>query len=130
MLVQDRDNALYEDLKIPTEKALSDAERVDMKFAYTVGKPVKSNAIVYVKDGLTVAIDSLTLGIGREQMSRVSSWRIDSFCAAQPPRIRVSNTDAPLARRKISKSTLQVNTERHHKILGFAGLGEFKGMRP
>lgn len=76
LLVQGRDNDLYEDLKVVTEKAPTDAELADMKFAYTVGKHVKSNAIVYVKDGMTV-------GIGAGQMSRVNSCRIAAFRAEQ-----------------------------------------------
>lgn len=76
LLVQGRDNAIFEDLKVVTEKAPSDAQLADMKFAYTVGKHVKSNAIVYVKDGMTV-------GVGAGQMSRVNSCRIAAFRAEQ-----------------------------------------------
>ncbi|MBL4747735.1 MAG: bifunctional phosphoribosylaminoimidazolecarboxamide formyltransferase/IMP cyclohydrolase [Magnetovibrio sp.] len=80
LLVQGRDNDLYEDLKVVTEKAPSDAELADMRFAYTVGKHVKSNAIVYVKDGMTV-------GIGAGQMSRVNSCRIAAFRAEQAAKV-------------------------------------------
>lgn len=76
LLVQGRDNAIFDDLKVVTEKAPTDAQLADMKFAYTVGKHVKSNAIVYVKDGRTV-------GIGAGQMSRVNSCRIAAFRAEQ-----------------------------------------------
>jgi len=76
LLVQGRDNAIFEDLKVVTEKAPTDAQLADMKFAYTVGKHIKSNAIVYVKDGRTV-------GIGAGQMSRVNSCRIAAFRAEQ-----------------------------------------------
>ncbi len=70
-LVQDRDNGSLSmaDLKIVTERAPTDAEMADMMFAWKVAKHVKSNAIVYVKDGATV-------GIGAGQMSRVDSTRI------------------------------------------------------
>jgi len=76
LLVQGRDNAIIEGLKVVTEKAPTDAELADMKFAYTVAKHVKSNAIVYVKDGMTV-------GVGAGQMSRVNSCRIAAFRAEQ-----------------------------------------------
>lgn len=76
LLVQGRDNALVNELKVVTEKAPTDAELADMKFAYTVAKHVKSNAIVYVKDGMTV-------GVGAGQMSRVNSCRIAAFRAEQ-----------------------------------------------
>ena len=76
LLVQGRDNAIIDDLKVVTEKAPTDVELADMKFAYTVAKHVKSNAIVYVKDGMTV-------GVGAGQMSRVNSCRIAAFRAEQ-----------------------------------------------
>ena len=71
VLVQSRDNGNVDDLdlKVVTKRAPSEAELNDMKFAFRVGKHVKSNAIVYVKDGATV-------GIGAGQMSRVDSARI------------------------------------------------------
>ncbi len=47
----------------------TDAELSDLRFAWTVAKHVKSNAIVYARDGATV-------GIGAGQMSRVDSTRI------------------------------------------------------
>jgi phosphoribosylaminoimidazolecarboxamide formyltransferase/IMP cyclohydrolase len=52
-----------------TKRAPTEAEIRDMLFAFTIAKHVKSNAIVYVKDGATV-------GIGAGQMSRVDSSRI------------------------------------------------------
>ncbi|OQM77125.1 bifunctional phosphoribosylaminoimidazolecarboxamide formyltransferase/IMP cyclohydrolase [Manganibacter manganicus] len=71
LLVQGRDNAAVDDLdlKVVTKRAPSEAEMADLKFAFRVAKHVKSNAIVYVKDGATV-------GIGAGQMSRVDSSRI------------------------------------------------------
>ncbi|MDG1130316.1 MAG: bifunctional phosphoribosylaminoimidazolecarboxamide formyltransferase/IMP cyclohydrolase, partial [Paracoccaceae bacterium] len=70
-LVQDKDNGHIglDDLKVVTKRAPSDAELADLLFAWKVAKHVKSNAIVYVKDGATV-------GVGAGQMSRVDSCRI------------------------------------------------------
>jgi phosphoribosylaminoimidazolecarboxamide formyltransferase/IMP cyclohydrolase len=70
-LVQDRDNGVITeaDLKVVTKRAPSEAELRDLLFAWKVAKHVKSNAIVYVKDGAT-------MGIGAGQMSRVDSTRI------------------------------------------------------
>jgi phosphoribosylaminoimidazolecarboxamide formyltransferase/IMP cyclohydrolase len=70
-LVQSRDNTVLDpaNLKCVTKRQPSEAEKRDMIFAFTVGKHVKSNAIVYVKDQATV-------GIGAGQMSRVDSARI------------------------------------------------------
>jgi phosphoribosylaminoimidazolecarboxamide formyltransferase/IMP cyclohydrolase len=69
--VQDRDNRSRgcPDLKVVTKRAPTDAEMADLLFAWKVAKHVKSNAIVYVKDGATV-------GVGAGQMSRVDSTRI------------------------------------------------------
>ncbi|MGY9052314.1 MAG: bifunctional phosphoribosylaminoimidazolecarboxamide formyltransferase/IMP cyclohydrolase, partial [Rhodobacterales bacterium] len=70
-LIQDRDNGFInqEDIKLVTKRAPSDIEMRDMLFAWKVAKHVKSNAIVYVKDGATV-------GVGAGQMSRIDSTRI------------------------------------------------------
>ena len=62
-------------LKTVTERAPTEQERADLLFAFTVAKHVKSNAIVYAKDGATV-------GIGAGQMSRVDSSRIAAQKAA------------------------------------------------
>ncbi|MBT5187617.1 MAG: bifunctional phosphoribosylaminoimidazolecarboxamide formyltransferase/IMP cyclohydrolase [Kordiimonadaceae bacterium] len=69
-LVQDRDNGIVtlDDLQVVTKRQPSQQELEDMLFAFTVCKHVKSNAIIYVKDGATV-------GIGAGQMSRVDSSR-------------------------------------------------------
>jgi len=71
MLVQDKDNGhiAMNDLKVVTERKPTEAELADLMFAWRVAKHVKSNAIIYVKDGATV-------GIGAGQMSRVDSTRI------------------------------------------------------
>ncbi|MFZ5750714.1 MAG: bifunctional phosphoribosylaminoimidazolecarboxamide formyltransferase/IMP cyclohydrolase [Pseudomonadota bacterium] len=70
-LVQDRDNGHVgrADLTVVTKRAPTEAELDDLLFAWTVAKHVKSNAIVYAKDGATV-------GVGAGQMSRVDSTRI------------------------------------------------------
>ncbi len=71
MLVQDKDvgHIGASDLKVVTKRAPSEQEIADMLFAWTVAKHVKSNAIVYAKNGATV-------GVGAGQMSRVDSTRI------------------------------------------------------
>ena len=70
-LVQDRDTGHVSaaDLKVVTKRAPTEAEMRDLMFAWTVAKHVKSNAIIYVRDGATV-------GVGAGQMSRVDSTRI------------------------------------------------------
>ena len=69
--MQDRDNGRIDRsaLKVVTKRAPTPAELDDMLFAWTVAKHVKSNAIIYAKDGATV-------GIGAGQMSRIDSTRI------------------------------------------------------
>ena len=70
-LVQDHDTGRVSaaDLRVVTKRAPNEAELADLLFAWRVAKHVKSNAIVYAKDGATV-------GIGAGQMSRVDSTRI------------------------------------------------------
>ncbi len=77
LLVQSRDNAVVDDLdlQVVTKRQPTPAELADLKFAFRVAKHVKSNAIVYVKDGATV-------GIGAGQMSRLDSSRIAARKAA------------------------------------------------
>ena len=88
-LVQDKDvgQVLSSDLKVVTKRAPSPQELSDMLFAWKVAKHVKSNAIVYVKDGATV-------GIGAGQMSRVDSTRIAARKAQDMA--EVLGLDAPL----------------------------------
>jgi phosphoribosylaminoimidazolecarboxamide formyltransferase/IMP cyclohydrolase len=75
-LVQARDNDVVADLalKVVTRRKPSNAELADLIFAFTVAKHVKSNAIVYAKDGATV-------GIGAGQMSRVDAARLAAWKA-------------------------------------------------
>jgi len=77
LLVQDRDNGEIgeRDLKIVTARKPSTAQLADLLFAWKVVKFVKSNAIVYCRDGRTV-------GVGAGQMSRVYSARIAAIKAA------------------------------------------------
>ena len=74
LLVQDADVLLHGDLKTVTERAPTDKEMDDLLFAWRVAKFVKSNAIVYVRDRMTV-------GVGAGQMSRVNSARIAAIKA-------------------------------------------------
>ena len=71
LLVQDRDfgRITEADLTVASKRAPSQAELRDLLLAFRIAKHVKSNAIVYVKDGASV-------GIGAGQMSRVDSARI------------------------------------------------------
>ena len=75
-LLQGRDNGTVDqlDLKVVTERQPSAQEMADLKVAFKICKHVKSNAIVYVKDGASV-------GIGAGQMSRVDSSRIAAWKA-------------------------------------------------
>lgn len=77
-LVQNRDigRITRDDLKVVTKRAPSEQELNDMLFAFQVGKHVKSNAIVYVRDGMTV-------GIGAGQMNRRDSSRIAAIRAGE-----------------------------------------------
>ena len=75
MLVQQRDTQTQPaETRVVTRRAPGNGERIDLEFAFTVCKHVKSNAIVFVKDGATV-------GIGAGQMSRVDSARIAAWKA-------------------------------------------------
>jgi phosphoribosylaminoimidazolecarboxamide formyltransferase / IMP cyclohydrolase len=81
LLFQSRDNAVVDDmpLRIVTKRSPTTLELADLKFAFRVAKHVKSNAMVYVKDGATV-------GVGAGQMSRVDSSRIAAWKAAEAAR--------------------------------------------
>jgi len=78
-LLQGRDHLVLDDLKVVTKRVPTDQEMADLKFAFTVCKHVKSNAIIYVRDGMTV-------GVGAGQMSRVNSARIAAWKAADAAR--------------------------------------------
>ena len=76
LLVQDADHGVVpeKDLKVVTKRAPTKQELRDLLFAWKVVKFVKSNAIVYCKEGRTI-------GVGAGQMSRVYSARIASIKA-------------------------------------------------
>ncbi|MCJ9669155.1 MULTISPECIES: bifunctional phosphoribosylaminoimidazolecarboxamide formyltransferase/IMP cyclohydrolase [unclassified Neorhizobium] len=78
LLVQTRDNGMVEDidLRVVTKRAPTPTELEDMKFAFKVAKHVKSNAVVYAKNGQTA-------GIGAGQMSRIDSARIAGIKAEE-----------------------------------------------
>jgi phosphoribosylaminoimidazolecarboxamide formyltransferase / IMP cyclohydrolase len=71
LLVQSRDSGRVsrDQLKVVTKRAPTEQEMRDLLVAFRIGKHVKSNTIVYVKDGSTA-------GIGAGQMSRIDSARI------------------------------------------------------
>jgi phosphoribosylaminoimidazolecarboxamide formyltransferase/IMP cyclohydrolase len=81
-LVQARDNAVVTDadLRVVTKRKPTQTELADLIFAFTVAKHVKSNTIVFAKDGATV-------GIGAGQMSRVDAARMGAWKAAQAAKI-------------------------------------------
>jgi len=76
MLVQDADLQLYNELKVVSKRAPSEQEMEALLFSWRVAKFVKSNAIVYCRDGMTI-------GVGAGQMSRVNSARIAGIKAEQ-----------------------------------------------
>ena len=81
LLAQSKDTGRVtgEDLKVVTKVKPTKEQIADLLFAFTVAKHVKSNTIVYAKDGATV-------GIGAGQMSRVDSARIAALKAIDAAR--------------------------------------------
>jgi phosphoribosylaminoimidazolecarboxamide formyltransferase/IMP cyclohydrolase len=77
-LAQGRDNAIVDDMRLDvvTKRPPTNRELGDLRFAFRVAKHVKSNAIIYAKEGATV-------GIGAGQMSRVDSSRIAAWKAEE-----------------------------------------------
>jgi len=69
LLVQDADLALLNEITVVTEKQPDDQQMADLLFSWKVAKYVKSNAIVYGKNNMTI-------GVGAGQMSRINSARI------------------------------------------------------
>ncbi|TXH67946.1 MAG: bifunctional phosphoribosylaminoimidazolecarboxamide formyltransferase/IMP cyclohydrolase [Thiothrix sp.] len=74
LLVQTADVALFDSLSVVTQRQPTETELNDLQFAWRVAKFVKSNAIVYAKD-------CMTIGVGAGQMSRVNSARIAAIKA-------------------------------------------------
>ncbi|MGD9385274.1 MAG: bifunctional phosphoribosylaminoimidazolecarboxamide formyltransferase/IMP cyclohydrolase, partial [Thioalkalispiraceae bacterium] len=74
LLVQGADLELYNELKVVSERQATEQEMADLLFTWKVSKYVKSNAIVYGKENMTI-------GVGAGQMSRVNSARIAAIKA-------------------------------------------------
>ena len=89
MLVQDADVRPLQDadLKVVTKRPPTPEETRGLRFAWKVCKHVKSNAIVYARDGQTV-------GVGAGQMSRVDSAKIGAMKAQLPLKGTVAASDA------------------------------------
>jgi phosphoribosylaminoimidazolecarboxamide formyltransferase/IMP cyclohydrolase len=86
---------LREGLKIATKRAPTEAELDDLIFAFRVCKHVKSNAIIYAKNGATT-------GIGAGQMSRVDSARIAAWKGAEAA--KAAGLDTPLTQGSVVAS--------------------------
>ena len=76
LLVQNADLLLHNELKVVTKREPSEQEMQDLLFSWKVAKFVKSNAIVYGKNNMTI-------GVGAGQMSRINSARIAGIKAEQ-----------------------------------------------
>jgi phosphoribosylaminoimidazolecarboxamide formyltransferase/IMP cyclohydrolase len=89
VLLQDNDVHLLkpEDLKVVTLRKPSDEEMRALLFAWKICKHVKSNAILYARDGQSV-------GVGAGQMSRVDSAKIGAMKAVLPLKGTVAASDA------------------------------------
>ncbi len=89
LLVQDADTRSLDesDIKVVTKRQPTAEEKRALLFAWKVCKHVKSNAIVYARDGQTV-------GVGAGQMSRVDSCRIGASRAVLPLKGTVAASDA------------------------------------
>ncbi len=76
LLIQEKDNGMVSkaELKVVTKAQPTDEQLDELLFAWKVAKMVKSNAIIYAKDGRTI-------GVGAGQMSRVNSARIAAIKA-------------------------------------------------
>jgi len=74
ILVQDTDLQLHGELKVVTARKPTEKEMIDLLFTWRICKFVKSNAIVYGRDGMSI-------GVGAGQMSRVNSARIAAIKA-------------------------------------------------
>ncbi len=96
-LAQTRDNGRLSasELKVVTRRPPTEAELIDLLFAFKVCKHVKSNAIVYAKDAATV-------GIGAGQPSRVDSARIGAWKGEAAA--KAAGRDAPLTRGSVAAS--------------------------
>ncbi|HEX9905833.1 MAG TPA: bifunctional phosphoribosylaminoimidazolecarboxamide formyltransferase/IMP cyclohydrolase [Propylenella sp.] len=97
LLVQERDfyAVTRADCRVVTRRSPGEEEMADLLFAFRVAKHVKSNAIVYARNGATV-------GIGAGQMSRVDSARIAAIKAAEAA--SAAGLDHPLTRGSVVAS--------------------------
>lgn len=97
LLVQSRDisNADLLDLKVVTKRQPTAQELADLRFAFRVCKHVKSNSVVYAKEGATV-------GIGAGQMSRVDSARIAAIKAREAS--EAAGLSEPMTRGSVAAS--------------------------
>ena len=97
LLMQDRDNGALDKgaFKVVTKRAPTSRETADLRFAWTVAKHVKSNAIVYSKDGATV-------GVGAGQMSRVDAARLAARKAEEAA--EMAGSPEPLTRGSVAAS--------------------------
>jgi phosphoribosylaminoimidazolecarboxamide formyltransferase/IMP cyclohydrolase len=84
LLVQDADLQLSNEIKVVTKRQPTEQEMQDLLFTWRVAKFVKSNAIVYGRDGMTI-------GVGAGQMSRVNSARIAAI-KAEHAKLRVKGS--------------------------------------
>ena len=84
LLVQDADISLFQELQVVSERQPSEAQMADLLFAWRVAKFVKSNAIVYASEGMTI-------GVGAGQMSRINSARIAAI-KAEHARLQVAGS--------------------------------------
>ncbi len=107
LLVQEADLALYDELKVVSKRAPTEAEMADLLFAWRVAKFVKSNAIVYARDGMTI-------GVGAGQMSRVNSARIAA--------IKAENAGLAVAGSVMASRRLLPLPRRHRFVLAQAGI--------
>jgi phosphoribosylaminoimidazolecarboxamide formyltransferase / IMP cyclohydrolase len=96
-LLQSRDNGSESDwsLKVATKRAPTPQELADLKFAFRVCKHVKSNTIVFARDGATT-------GIGAGQMSRVDAARIAAWKGEEAA--RAAGLSEPLTRGSVAAS--------------------------
>src|SRR5262249_19331403 len=90
-LVQSRDHAVAGGMEVSgvSKRQPTPQELADLRFAFKVAKHLKSNAIVYAKDGATV-------GIGAGQMSRVDSARIAAWKSLEAA--KAAGATEPLAK--------------------------------
>jgi phosphoribosylaminoimidazolecarboxamide formyltransferase/IMP cyclohydrolase len=85
VLVQDADQALYQRLEVVSDVKPDEQQMQDMVFAWQVAKFIKSNAIIYARD-------QMTIGVGAGQMSRINSARIAAIKAEHAARFVTAST--------------------------------------